>query len=58
MVRDFLVLSASATHGDVPQSAAFSPVPPACFTEVPRLREAVVVVVAELGVSRIASGTF
>lgn len=48
--RDFLVLSTPASDRDVPQRAAFGPVPPAGLAEVAGLGEAVVVVVAEFGV--------
>lgn len=49
--RDFFVLSAATTNRDVPKSASFGPVPSAGFAKVPWLRETVVVVVTELGVS-------
>ena len=48
--RNFLVLSATTTNRNVPKSASFGPVPSTCLAEVPGLSEAVVVVVAELGV--------
>ena len=47
---DLLVLSAAAADGNVPERASFGPVPPASLAEVAGLGEAVVVVVAELGV--------
>lgn len=46
----FLVLSTPSSNRDVPKGTPLGPVPPTSLTEVPRLREAVVVVVAELGV--------
>ena len=52
------VLSATVADGDVAESAAFSPVPPAVLAEVTWLREIVVVVVAEFGVSWFTSRTF
>ncbi|THU46973.1 hypothetical protein C4D60_Mb09t10600 [Musa balbisiana] len=50
-----LVLAAPAAHGDVPERAAARPVPLARLAEVPWLRQAVVVVVAELGVGGVAA---
>lgn len=51
----FLILSAATTHRNVPEGASFGPVPSAGLAKVPRLREAVVVVIAELGVGRVTS---
>ncbi|RZR84833.1 hypothetical protein BHM03_00011716 [Ensete ventricosum] len=51
-----LVLAAPAAHGDVPERAAARPVPLARLAEVPWLRQAVVVVVAELGVGGVTAG--
>ena len=51
---DALVLSASAADGDVAEGAAAGPVSLAGLAEVARLGQAVVVVVAELGVRRVA----
>ena len=44
------VLASPTADRDFPQSAAFCPVPAAVFAVVARLREVVVVVVAELRV--------
>jgi hypothetical protein len=52
--RGALRLAAAAAHGDVAQDAALGPVPAAALAEVARLRQVVVVVVAELGVGRLA----
>lgn len=54
--RGTLVFSATAANRDVAQGASFRPIPPAALAEVPRLGEAVVVVVAEFCVCRVASG--
>ena len=51
-----LVSAACAADGDVAEGAASGPVALAGFAEVARLREAVVVVVAEFGVGGIAAG--
>ena len=48
-----LVFPATATYWDVTQSPTFSPVSPTRFAEMPRLRQAVIIVVAELGVGRV-----
>lgn len=53
---DLLVLAATAADGDVAQGAAARPVAPARLAEVARLREAVVVVVAEFCVGGVAAG--
>ena len=45
-----LILPASASDGDVPESPTFGPVAAARLAEVPRLSEVVVVVVTKLGV--------
>ena len=50
-----LVLPAASSDGNVPQGPSFGPVSSAAFAEVSRLGEAIVVVVAELGVGGIAS---
>lgn len=52
-----LGLPAAAADGDVAEDAAFGPVTAAAFTEVARLREVVVIVVAELRVERITTRT-
>uniref|UniRef100_A0A0E0H4I5 Uncharacterized protein n=1 Tax=Oryza nivara TaxID=4536 RepID=A0A0E0H4I5_ORYNI len=52
--RRALVLARAAADGDVAERAALRPVTPARLAEVARLLEAVVVVVAELGVRRVA----
>lgn len=52
-----LVLPAPPANRNVPQSSSLGPVPPAVLAEMARLGEAIVVVVAELGVERIAAGT-
>lgn len=52
-----VVSPASAPHGDVPESAPAGPVAAACLAEVTRLREAVVVEVAEFRVGGLAAGT-
>lgn len=44
------VLAAATADRDVAERAAFGPVSPAAFAEVPRLGQAVVVVVTEFGV--------
>lgn len=44
------VFPAASADGDVAEGSAFRPVSPARFAEIPRLREAVVVVVTEFGV--------
>lgn len=44
------VLAAATADRDVAERAAFGPVAPAAFAEVPRLGQAVVVVVTEFGV--------
>jgi len=49
------VLPAPAADGHVPEGASLGPVPAAALAEVARLAEAVVVVVAELGVGRVAA---
>jgi hypothetical protein len=49
-----LVLAASSSDGDVAERAALGPVAAARLAEVARLREAVIVVVAELGVRGLA----
>ena len=51
-------LAASAADGDVTEGAAFGPVAAARLAEVARLGEAVVVVVTELGIPRIAARAF
>ena len=51
------ILAAAPADGDVPQRAAFGPVSAAALAEVAGLREAVVVVVAELCVRRSAART-
>nr|GMC54554.1 hypothetical protein PanWU01x14_251760 [Ipomoea batatas] len=51
-----LAFPAAAADGDVAEDAAFGPVPPAALTEVTRLREVVVIVIAKFGVERVASG--
>lgn len=43
---------ASTADRDVAEGATLGPIPPATFAEVPRLRQAVVVVVTELSVGR------
>lgn len=50
-----LVLAAAAADGNVAEGAATGPVSLAGLAEVARLREAVVIVVAELCVCRIAA---
>lgn len=55
---NFLVLSASTANGDVPKGASFGPIPSACFTEIPGLGEAVVVVVAKFSVGGVTPGAF
>uniref|UniRef100_K4A3K7 Uncharacterized protein n=1 Tax=Setaria italica TaxID=4555 RepID=K4A3K7_SETIT len=50
-----LVLAAPAADGDVAERAPARPVALARLAEVPRLRQRVVVVVAELGVGRVAA---
>jgi hypothetical protein len=50
-----LVLAAAPADGHVAERAALGPVPAAGLAEVARLREAVVVVVAELGVGGVAA---
>ena len=50
-----LVLAASPADGHVAERAALGPVPAARLAEVARLRQAVVVVVAELGVGGVAA---
>lgn len=52
--RDLFVFSTSTTDGNVSKCTAFRPIASTCFAEVPGLREAIVVVVTELGVGRIA----
>jgi hypothetical protein len=52
-----LVFATTSTHRNIAQSAAGSPVTPAVFAEMSRLCEAVVVVVAELGVEGLATRT-
>ncbi|PON42530.1 hypothetical protein TorRG33x02_335660 [Trema orientale] len=48
--RDFLVLTTSTPNGDVPEGPTFGPVPTTGLAKVPGLSEAIVVVVAKLGV--------
>ena len=50
-----LVLPASPAHGHVAERPALRPIAPAVLAEVSRLRQAVVVVVAELGVHGVAA---
>ena len=52
--RGALVLAGAAAHGDVPEGSALRPVAAARLAEVAWLLEAVVVVVAELGVGGVA----
>ncbi|KAG0452199.1 hypothetical protein HPP92_026076 [Vanilla planifolia] len=54
-VRPRRDLQAAAADGDVAEGAAFGPVAAAALAEVAGLCEAVVVVVAELGVRRVAA---
>ena len=49
-------LAGATADGNVPKGAAFGPVAAAALAEVARLRDVVVVVVAELGVGGVASG--
>lgn len=51
------ILAATAADRDVAESATVSPVTPTGFAEVTRLREVVVVVVAELGVGGVTAWT-
>lgn len=48
--------AAATADGDVAQDASFSPVASAALAEVSRLGKIIVVVVAKLGVQRIATG--
>ena len=52
------VFPAPTTNWNIPQSSALGPISPAILAEVARLREVVVVVVAELGVERFTAGAF
>ena len=52
-----LVPPAAAAHRHVPEGAVFGPVSPAGLAEVAGLREAVVVVIAKLGVGGFTSWT-
>ncbi len=45
--RNLLVLSTATADRNVPKGASFGPIPSTGLAKVPRLREAVVVVVAE-----------
>lgn len=45
--RKLLILSASTADRNVPKGASFGPIPSTGLAKVPRLREAVVVVVAK-----------
>jgi hypothetical protein len=51
------VLAGPATDGDVAKRSAFGPVATTVLAEMARLREVVVVVVAEFGVGGVAPGT-
>lgn len=55
VARALGVLTGSAADGDVAKSATVSPVTAAGFAEMARLREIIVIVVAEFGVERIAA---
>lgn len=51
------VLPGAAADRDVSKNTSFSPVPSTALAEVARLREVVVIVIAEFGVCRIAPWT-
>ena len=53
-----LLSSAPSTDRDVPEGSTSCPVTPTCLAEVPRLRGAVVIEVAELGVGGFTAGAF
>ena len=54
---NLLVLPTTTTNWNVPECTSFGPVPSTGLAKVPRLREAVIIVVTELGVGGVAPRT-